>query len=451
MIKRLFILILIVLLIGGAAAYFLVPWNAVLAGRITAFLNQKGLQNISFNIDKVGIHQAVFGNIKIGKENPLLLQSVAVQYDPKELVNGNLRAVTLTGLDVAITQTEKGWSIAGLEDIKPKAASDGLGMAFSDLVDILPFSSIDVKDSHLRITGNSIQTALPFNLRLTKTPEPMLDMTINATNLVSAASDVSLGVITIKAQPDEKRDWAGTWALESLDLGKSAPVPVLAGNGDLSYTGNIITLKGAMESADKTHTASFVTAIDIKDSDKNNLTISSVTFPFKEGVISSKNITVPFNRAKNITIPLTVRKVSLDALLQTLTGKRVTATGTVSGNMPVILKPDGSYTLGKGALKADSQGLIQMPGDAIPGDNEQVQLVRDVLENLHYSVFSAGVETGGEKGMVVRLTLEGNNPDVYNGRIVKLNVNLTGDVLDFIQQNAMLITNPEKLLKQEPQ
>ena len=451
MIKRFFLLIALVLLLGGIAAYFFVPWNAVLAQRITAFLNQQGLQNISFEIDTVGMHQATLSNIKIGRENPLILQSVTVQYDPKELADGNLRDLTLIGLDVAVTQTDKGWVIAGLEDLKQKKSGEHPAMTVSDVVDIIPFSTVEIKDSHLRIAGKSVQTALPFNLRLTKLPESIVDMTINAANWTSAGSNLSLGLITIKAQQDGASDWKGAWELKSLNLGEAMPIPVLAGGGDLSYIGNVITVKGALDSADKAYKASFTTAIDIKASGNNAITVTSVAFPFKGGIISSKNIIVPFNRGKDITIPLNVQKVSLDALMQTLTGQRVTATGTVSGRIPVVLRPDGSYALGKGTLKSDGKGLIQMPGNVIPGDNEQVQLVRQVLDNLHYSVFSAGVETGGEDGMIVKLSLEGNNPDVYNGRVVKLNVNLTGDVLDFIQQNAMLITNPEKLLKQGPQ
>jgi hypothetical protein len=451
MIKRLFLLVFLLLLFGGIAAYFLVPWNNILEQRIIAFLNEKGLQNISFDIDNVGIHQATFSNIKIGKENPLLLQSVTVQYNPKELAEGNLRGLTLTGLDIEITQTKDGWAIAGLDDLRSKTGREKSAITFSDIVDILPFSFIDIKDSHLRITGKSIQTALPFNMRLAKSPETSLEMTINATNLTSAKSDISLGLITVKAKPDDKRDWKGTWTLESLDAGKSLPIPVMTAAGELAYAGGIITVEGDLNSADKTYTASFSMLIDTKATEKNTLTITSVAFPFKEGTVYSKNVIIPFNRAKNITVNLDIRKVSLDALMQTLTGQRVTATGTVSGRVPIIVKPDGSYTLGKGTLKADSEGLIQMPGDVIPGDNEQVQLVRQILENLHYSVFSAAIETGGDKGMVVKLSLEGSNPDVYNGRVIKLNVNLTGDVLDFIQQNAMLITNPEQLLKQGTQ
>lgn len=445
--KRLVLFLLTLLCLGGAIAYYAVPWNAVLEKRITAYLNSRGIKNVAFKIDRVGLHQATFDNIQIGTENPLLLQSVTVEYKPKELLDGNIRDLSLTGLDIKILQTDEGWKIAGLSEVLPKSEKRAVAPTLSDIIDLLPFTTVDVKDSFLRIEGKTVQTALPFNLRLTKTPQTTLDMTINATNLAAASSEVSLGVIALKAQPDENRNWNGTWSAASLNFGEALPVPELKGEGTLKTLANEITADGTLTNADKTYNASFTVLVDTNASAKNTLTVKSASFPFKQGVISAKNTVIPFDRSKNITLALDVKKVSLNELMQTLTGERVTATGTVSGRMPVILRPDGSYTLGKGTLKADSKGLIQMPPEAIPGDNEQTRLVRDILENLHYSLFSAAVDTSGNEGLVVRLSLEGNNPDVYNGRIVKLNVNLTGDVLDFIQQNAMLITNPEKLLE----
>lgn len=445
--KRLFALILILLLLGGVVAYFAVPWNAVLEKRITAYLKSHGLDNITFKIDRVGLHEARFDNIQIGTENPLLLQSVTVQYKPKELLDGNIRDLALTGLDIKILQTDEGWKIAGLNEVLPKSEKRDAAPTLSDIIDLLPFTIVDVKDSFLRIEGKSVQTALPFNLRVTKFPQTMLEMTINATNLAAASSEVSLGMIGVKAQEDENRNWNGTWSAESLSFGEALPVPELKGAGTLKTLANEITADGTLASADKTYNTNFTMVIDTNAPVKNTLTVKSASFPFKQGVVSANNTVIPFDRSKNITLTLDVKKVSLNDLMQTLTGQRVTATGTVSGRMPVILRPDGSYTLGKGTLKADSKGLIQMPPEVIPATNEKAQLVRDILENLHYSVFSAGVDTSGKDGLVVRLSLEGNNPDVYNGRIVKLNVNLTGDVLDFIQQNAMLITNPEKMLE----
>lgn len=449
--KRLFLFLLIVILLGGVVSYFAVPWNAVLEQRVMAYLQERGVNNVTFSINNVGLHQATFDNIQIGTEDPLLLQSVTVQYHPKELLDGNLQDIELTGLDIKILQTDEGWKIAGIDELRPQGPRKGSNLGLSDVIKFLPFSSVTVKDSHLRVSGKSIQTSLPFNMHLTKNPKTVLEMTINASNLTAASSDASLGVVTVRAEPDELRNWKGTWALESLDLGEALPIPVLKGGGTLTNVADSVTIDGSFASADKSYNASFSTLIDIKASEKNALTVKSAAFPFKQGIVSAKDTRIPFDRKNNIAINLDVKKVSLNDLMQKLTGQRVTATGTVSGRMPVILKPDGSYTLGKGTLKADSNGLIQMPPEAIPGDNEKTQLVREILENLHYSVFSAGVDTSGKDGLVVRLSLEGNNPDVYNGRIVKLNVNLTGDVLDFIQQNAMLFTNPEKLLEQGTQ
>ena len=64
--KRLFALVLILLLLGGAVAYFAVPWNAVLENKITAYLKGRGINNVTFKIDRVGLHKATFDNIRIG-------------------------------------------------------------------------------------------------------------------------------------------------------------------------------------------------------------------------------------------------------------------------------------------------------------------------------------------------------------------------------------------------
>ena len=88
-----------------------------------------------------------------------------------------------------------------------------------------------------------------------------------------------------------------------------------------------------------------------------------------------------------------------------------------------------------------------VPG-AIPGDNQQIALVREILKDLHYSLLSVAVDSGKDHKLSVMLALEGNNLSVYNGRPVKLKVHLSGDVLNFIQQNLTAFTDPKQLLKQ---
>ena len=180
MIKRLFLLIFLLLLLGGGVAYFLVPWNDVLERKIMSYLQRQGIENVAFSIDSVGLHSATINDISIGAENPLVLKSVTVQYHPRELAGGNLQDITLSGLTVKIIQTGEGWSIAGTEGILPKKEkeSTGVGLALSDIVDLLPFKKVEIRDSILDIAGTGVQTSLPFSLTLTKVPETILDMKV---------------------------------------------------------------------------------------------------------------------------------------------------------------------------------------------------------------------------------------------------------------------------------
>lgn len=446
--KRLLLWLLLIIALSVTAAIFLVPWNSVLENRLTAFLRSQGMENVTFTLENVGFYEATLNNVAIGADNPLRLQSIKLQYTPQELAEGNFRDLSLTGLDLQLLQTEEGWKIAGLEGF-PTSAKDEVpsSISISDIVDILPFTKISVTGSTLTISGENLQTILPFDLVLEKAAQKTLSLTMDSTNVSFGNTNLSLGSMKAQAVQDQDRNWAGEWNIESIDMGDAAPIPALSGGGKLAYTDHLI-IYGALSSANKQYKASFQGLYDPSDAKNNALTITTASFPFKDGILSTRNVVIPLDGKKNITVKLDVNKVSVDALLQTLTGSRVTATGTVSGSVPVILKKDGTYSLGKGRLKADSEGVIQMSADAIPGDNAQVELVRKVLENLNYSVFSAAIDTSGGRGMAVKLTLEGSNPDVYDGRLIKLNVNLTGDVLDFIQQNAMLFTNPEKLLEQ---
>lgn len=74
-------------------------------------------------------------------------------------------------------------------------------------------------------------------------------------------------------------------------------------------------------------------------------------------------------------------------------------------------------------------------------------LVRDILKNFHYTNFAMGINSGKDDKLSMLLQLSGNNPEVYNGREVKLNVNLTGDLLSVIRQSMMSVSDPQQLMK----
>jgi hypothetical protein len=448
--KLLIVLGLILLLVGGlVASLFFVPWNNLLEGRLVAALQAQGVQHVSLQVDKVTFNHAILKNIRIGEgENPLVLDTLTLNYAPRELLAGRLQDVSLSGVHLAALQSEDGWTLTGWNAYTPHGADPAKPFDLTRLIDALPFDKVKMTESSLSVHGASVQTVVPFTLDLQKGDQATFVITTMPTTLQASSTIFALGEGSLKAAPNES-GWAGEWNLSSLALDKDSPIPELKGKGSLTLAGEDLKLAGTFNSHDKTHTGSFTYAANIKDMGAASLVVTKASFPFKEGLITTRNVNIPLAGKDSFRINLNIQQVSADALMQALTGKRVTATGTLSGTVPVIISRNGTYTFGAGALSANGEGLIQMPPDAIPGNNEQVALVRDILENLHYKVLSAAIDNqGGGRKIAVKLSLEGNNPDIMDGRPVKLNVNLTGDILDFIQQNVMLFSNPEKLLEQ---
>lgn len=247
--------------------------------------------------------------------------------------------------------------------------------------------------------------------------------------------------------PDGKNEWKGTWTSKNITIsGLPLDVPATESSGTWKVSPKELVFKGVWGSADKTYSASFTVNYSLADPTVSVTKLHSFAMPWSGGSISLKNATIPFAQ-KAYTLNVNVKGVSVDTLLQSLTGNRATGTGVVSGMVPVTLKPDGTFTLNAASLKAESPGKIAMQPDAIPGDNAQVGVVREVMKDFHYSVLSASVDNDAKNKLSFGLTVEGNNPAAYDGRPVKLNVHLSGDVLDFVQQ-SLAASDPQKLLKQ---
>lgn len=230
------------------------------------------------------------------------------------------------------------------------------------------------------------------------------------------------------------------WQVKAINVtGTPVKLPSLAGNGKIELTDKNLMLSGDIFSSDKKTAAEFKFDYSLSEKNKAHLKIISARLPWSEGVISTGNIAIDLYSDKPISALLNIKQVSLNELLSAATGNRATATGAVSGTLPIIINRDGSFLIKKADLRTEKGGLLQLSPDAIPSDTPQVALLREILKNFHYSTFSMGVESADSKQLSMLLSLEGNNPDVYNGRVVKLNVHLTGNVIELVQQTLNLL------------
>jgi len=245
------------------------------------------------------------------------------------------------------------------------------------------------------------------------------------------------------------KQWKGQWQLKDIKItGGNTEIPVLSGGGTLTATADQIVIQGRCESADKSTKMVFQSDTYFNAPEKSKLTVIDAVMPWNEGTLSTQQAVLPYGEKQPVAMNLKVQHVSANALLRQLAGERATATGSISGVLPVTIKADGTILLHQGALESEGPGEIKMPPDAVPGDNEQVAFLRDVLKNFHYSALSIHADSDKNDHLTVLMTLEGQNPDMPLGRPVKVNVRLKGDVLDFVQKNLLWLINPQKLLEQ---
>jgi hypothetical protein len=434
-----------------AVAAIAVPWKFWAGDRLTNMLEAKGFKNVHLTVSALGVRGITFKNISVGGITPLILEDVTVGYSLPELWRGDLNALTIKGVTFEVNHNDGKWAIGGLEswqnssntktEISIPITTDQLGS--------IPLDNAKLENSHLHITSDQWQADIPLQLIWQKAPVPKFIYQAKALTFKMHDLDISMGETSFEAMlHEDNKKWEGQWKMKDIALkGAAVPIPAMEGKGTLTAHVKSISLMGEFKSADNSYKANFSMEYALNSPEKSLFTLREAIIPWNGGTLSVRDVKVALAGKNTTKINLEVQHVSINALMQMLTGKRASATGTVSGSIPVTIGTDGGITFHQGSLQAEQPGTIIMAPDAIPGDNEQINVVRDVLKNLHYSNLSIAVNSDKGNKLSVLLTLAGNNPDVYDGRPVKLNVHLTGDMLSLIQQSIMPFTNPQQLLQ----
>ncbi len=449
--KYLTLLALILILI--TAAIFL-PYRAWLENRLELILEAKGLENVALTISSVGLNRASLENVSIGGENKINLKNIVLEYSLRDLWNGSLRDLSIVGVTVDVKQDNGRWVVTGLEGLSTKPESNTVESSSipvtPEQLARIPFERIKLEGSFLNVILANGKLSLPLDLTWQKSPQSQLIYKGDDLVFKFNTFEIAAGNLILDAYIHEKgNEWAGPWVLKNVTArGTSTPIPVMNGGGSVSVDQARAEVKGKLISDDKLWQAEFNMNYDFKESEKSNLTIIHTGMPWKEGRIDVHNIKIPLADENPIKVMLQIQSVSVQELMESLTGDRIAATGKISGTLPLIIGRDGKITILPGNLKSEGPGTISMPPDVIPGNNEQVALVRQILEDLKYTGLSIALKNDDSGRLGILMSFEGNNPAVYNGRPVKLNVNLTGDVIEFVQQNVLLLTSPEQFLKQ---
>lgn len=177
------------------------------------------------------------------------------------------------------------------------------------------------------------------------------------------------------------------------------------------------------------------------------LRIVDANWPFAEGrlvlVSSSASVT-----AGNPEFLLSVNDIDLSSLIDMVGVPGLKATGRISGQVPVAIR-NGDPILLDGSISAKDNGIIVYRGEATEAvATEQTKLLTDALRNFHYTELAGGLSGNANGELVLRLSLKGANPDLYDGYPFAINVTLEGSLADLLRRGTVGF-RPLELIKEQ--
>jgi hypothetical protein len=127
------------------------------------------------------------------------------------------------------------------------------------------------------------------------------------------------------------------------------------------------------------------------------------------------------------------------------------ANGILDGELPLDYGSQG-LTMNQGQVSARSPGgLIRYQPDtatqALVDTHPELQLATKLLSNLRYQELQCDVNYETDGKLLMGLTLAGNNPNEFDGRDVRFNINLEQNLLDLFKSLRLTDTFTDNLEK----
>lgn len=161
--------------------------------------------------------------------------------------------------------------------------------------------------------------------------------------------------------------------------------------------------------------------------DRGRLRIEQAAIGFSGGRLSLDPVTLdPAVNSQDIVIR--AQGLDLQKVLDAANMEAASASGSVSGRIPVTLSRQGFLVKGA-TLAADAKGFLRyrpsVPPDALQQEDGNIALLSSVLTNFHYERFTVTLDGGNRNEWDSTVHLAGSNPDVLEGHPFILNVTLS--------------------------
>lgn len=184
-----------------------------------------------------------------------------------------------------------------------------------------------------------------------------------------------------------------------------------------------------------------------------NVTFKDVTMNTLGGAITLADFSYDIrNPDSKLTLVLT--NLNLQSIVDLAEYPGITVEGLISGYLPLALKGQ-KITVEKGLIGALQPGgtIRYDSGSPVATGNSSLDLLNQALANYHYQIMNTYVYYNENGDLRLEVQLLGNNPDLYNGQMVNLNVNIDDNIPALLRslQASRTITDALELHLQNQQ
>lgn len=152
------------------------------------------------------------------------------------------------------------------------------------------------------------------------------------------------------------------------------------------------------------------------------LQVNALSLNMLGGSIHSETTTLPWPLTDK-TLPLELRQIDVSQLLELFKVNGLSGSGRLNGVLPLTYR-DGALEVHDGLLNSTGAGTLKYaPSLEIP-DNPGLQALR----NLHFQKLGMRINYASNGAYRTESTLEGSNPDFYDGYPVRFSLNINGEL-----------------------
>ncbi len=169
--------------------------------------------------------------------------------------------------------------------------------------------------------------------------------------------------------------------------------------------------------------------------DPPRIALAKAQFSMMDGNLSLAP-TIINPAAAHTDVLVHVNNIDLGTFFNLIQIDGLTGNGHLDGQIPIRLE-DNQVMIRKGHLVAKAPGVLRFQSakasQLLATAGEEMNLLLQAVQDFHYTELSLDLDKSAKHGLIAKLSLLGNNPEVKDGQVFRLNINLESNIDKILQ------------------